>query len=159
MNQLIMKKTDPFINCEAMSYASPITNPDFMLSDATVEDLINLNNFGFSMVIDQGKVTATGDNKSAAKLIAQELEDHFSLIPENGELYDFIRYNAWSDDVLINLCEMAIQETTIEKAYDITFFDVFEYIIDYWVLTDKEIDELKKRDAEDFREQQERTYK
>lgn len=153
-----MKKTDTFYNCETMFYDMPIDTPDFVLTDTTVEDLIYLNNAGFPMVIEKGKVTLNNSRDAQAKLIMDEINDHLVMESEFHELSDYVEYKFWSDDVFKDEIKLAIQETILDKAYDVKFIDVFEYIVDTWILNDREKESLKKQKAEDYREAQERQY-
>lgn len=147
-----MKKTDTFYNIEVLSYDNPIAPFDFVLSESEIEHLEYLDSIGYAVVIQKGRATATGSDKELAKLIAGEIEDALIDQDEHHDLNDYIRFHQFTDEELVNEIQLAIKETIAEKAYDIRFIDVFEYISDFWVLNDKQRDQLKKRDWEDYQE-------
>lgn len=148
-----MKKTDTFLNIDSLSYDTTIRDFYFVISEFPMPELLYLaNECGFNINIEKGRAHVMGGDINLAKLLMDEIAQNFATDNEHFELGDYIRFKMWSDETFMNEITLAVKEVIAEKPYETKFIDVFEYIVDTWVLSDKEKNLLKKQDAEDYQE-------
>lgn len=153
-----MKEKDNFLNVEALTYDNTLDNPEILIIDSTPEELLYLSNIGYSVVGEKGKFVLHGTVDQQAKIIVDEINEKLTSDEELHDLADYVRLKMWSEETFVNEVKLAIAEVTIQKAYEVRFFDVLEYIVENWKLTANEIEQLKKEDADYYQELSERSY-
>lgn len=147
-----MELQSSFINCDSLAYETLIDELKINLSDITIEELDYLNNLGFDLVISKGIVNIQGELEIVAKFLKEEIEQNLVDQDEFHRLADYVAYTFYNDLTFITEVAQAIVSTKALKGWSIRIYDVFEYISDNWILTEKQTKELRAQEWEDYQE-------
>lgn len=152
-----MKPQDEFRKIPSLNYSTEFQDELISLKLIKHDELVYLNNLGFSLVIKKRVVSLEGNRRQRALLILKEL-DYLKDKPENFELADYLRLHNWHVSAMIPEILQSIKESMEIKPYKLSYFDIIQYILDNYKLDDKGKERLKQEDAEYWQKMQKRNY-
>lgn len=147
-----METNSSFINCDSLAYETLIDELKLILSDVTIEEIDYLNNVGFDLVISKGIVHIQGELEIVAKLLKEEIEQNLVQQDDFYRLADYVAYTFYNEQTFIVEVAQAIVSTKALKGWNIRIIDVFEYISENWILSEKQTKELRAQEWEDYQE-------